>query len=512
MPNKWTKATQAIYEFFNGPRTVDTEFNLKVEELNSIMNSMKTITTIIKNFPNQTMGLKNFCESIYNNLKESYKGNSIYIPFIIDVCDSHKKIETSYLNLCENINKIQKGNLEWKNKFDEVQNSLINREEARKVYDHYDEKMEKLVKDRNNKLSKGENEDIKDIEKFERNDGKYKKAASDFIQMSNYSYRIIQDLLDYRYQILNPIICNLVNEEKIFFDSCSNFFSKFGNVTQKMEGLNKGFQKSPINYDGAKYCRASRLLQGLNPSSLPQIKKKEKYSYENYQNRNNNNNMNNNNNNSNNFNNNNFQKSNIINMNNYNNNGYYEESGFIIGGKFQSNNNNNNNYNQINNNVNGVISNKNNTPNDNNHQFSYDDYVKKTKSLQQTSFNNQNNDNNNTSTFNFNNTSNIVNTTTFNFGNNDNKNQKNNPTLPQTKPINDFNFGMINKNTYDFDQQQIFNPYGNIDLNHKNTMNYENNFNFSMNNNNNNNNMNNNNFSQGNNNSNMNNFGDGFNF
>ena len=458
MPNKWTKATQAIYEFFNGPRTVDTEFNLKVEELNSIMNSMKTITTIIKNFPNQTMGLKNFCESIYNNLKESYKGNSIYIPFIIDVCDSHKKIETSYLNLCENINKIQKGNLEWKNKFDEVQNSLINREEARKVYDHYDEKMEKLVKDRNNKLSKGENEDIKDIEKFERNDGKYKKAASDFIQMSNYSYRIIQDLLDYRYQILNPIICNLVNEEKIFFDSCSNFFSKFGNVTQKMEGLNKGFQKSPINYDGAKYCRASRLLQGLNPSSLPQIKKKEKYSYENYQNR----------------------------------------------------NNNNNNYNQINNNVNNIISNKNNTPNDNNHQFSYDDYVKKTKSLQQTSFNNQNNDNNNTSTFNFNNTSNIVNTTTFNFGNNDNKNQKNNPTLPQTKPINDFNFGMINKNTYDFDQQQIFNPYGNIDLNHKNTMNYENNFNFSMNNNNNN--MNNNNFSQGNNNSNMNNFGDGFNF
>ncbi len=501
MPNKWTKATQAIYEFFNGPRTVDTEFNLKVEELNSIMNSMKIITSIIKNFPNQTMGLKNFCQSIYNNLTECYKGNSIYIPLIIDICDSHKKIETAYLNLCENITKIENGNLEWKKKFTEVQNSLINREETRKVYDHYDEKMEKLVKERNNKLSKGENEDIKDIEKFDRNDGKYKKAASDFIQMSNYSYRIIQDLLDYRYQILNPIICNVVNEEKNFFDSCSNFFSKFGNISQKIEGLNKGFQKSPINYDGAKYCRAARLLQGLNTSCLPEIKNKEKYSYENYQNKKINNNMNNNINN-------NLQKSNNINVSNYNNNGYYEESGYIIGGQSQSNNN----Y-KSSNSVNNMVNNKNNTTFDNNLQFSYDDYIKKTKSIPQTSFNNQNNDNNNPSIINFNNNSNIVNTTTFNFGNNEKKVGQNNSFLPETKPINNFNFGMNDKNTSDFNQQPIYNPYGNIDLNNKNNMNYGNNFNFSsFNNNNNNNNMNNQNFSQGNNNSNMNNFGGGFNF
>ena len=509
MPNKWTKATQAIYEFFYGPRTVDVEFNSKVEELNSIMNSMKTITSIIKNFPNQTMGLKNFCQSIYNHLTECYKGNSIYIPFITDVCDSHKKIEIAYLNLCENIIKIENGNLEWNKKFTEVQNSLNNREETRKVYDHYDEKMEKLVKDRNNKLSKGENEHIKDIEKFERNEVKYKKAASDFIQMSNYSYRIIQDLLDYRYKILNPIICNVVNEEKIFFDACSNFFSKFENISQKMEGLNKGFQKNPNNYDGAKYCRASILLQGLNTNSLTEIKNKEKYSYDNYHNKKENNNFNNN------INNNNFQNSNNVNLNN--NNDYYEESGYIIGGQSQRNNNDSKSINNVNNMIN-----KNNTLIDNSHQYSYDDYIKKTKTLPKTSFNNDdNNDNNNTSIFNFNNNSNFVNNTTFNFGNNESKMGQNNSFLPKKKPINDFIFEMNNKNTYDFDQPPIYNPYGNIDLNNQNNMNYGNNLNFSSfnnnnnnnsNNNNNNNNINNNIFSQGNNNSNMNNFGSGFNF
>jgi hypothetical protein len=472
MPNKWTKATQAIYEFFNGPRTVDTEFNLKVEELNSIMNSMKIITSIIKNFPNQTMGLKNFCQSIYNNLTECYKGNSIYIPLIIDICDSHKKIETAYLNLCENITKIENGNLEWKKKFTEVQNSLINREETRKVYDHYDEKMEKLVKERNNKLSKGENEDIKDIEKFDRNDGKYKKAASDFIQMSNYSYRIIQDLLDYRYQILNPIICNVVNEEKNFFDSCSNFFSKFGNISQKIEGLNKGFQKSPINYDGAKYCRAARLLQGLNTSCLPEIKNKEKYSYENYQNKKINNNMNNNNktnnygygnsgnsnyennsyNNYNQSNNmyNNYQSKNTNlnkNANNYNSSNNYSSKNQNLNNNiynnYQNNNYQNNNYNNYQNN------NYNNYQNNNYQKNNYQDYNYQNNNYQNNNYQNSNYQNSNYQNSNFNNNNKNIrqhnikpnyNSNTMTNEENDNRpigggmeNSKNNPEMGEAK-------------------------------------------------------------------------------
>ena len=33
MPNLWTQTTQAIYELFNGPRTVDKEFEEKNSEL-----------------------------------------------------------------------------------------------------------------------------------------------------------------------------------------------------------------------------------------------------------------------------------------------------------------------------------------------------------------------------------------------------------------------------------------------------------------------------------------------
>ena len=32
MPNFWSQTTQSIYELFNGPRTVDTEFEEKQKE------------------------------------------------------------------------------------------------------------------------------------------------------------------------------------------------------------------------------------------------------------------------------------------------------------------------------------------------------------------------------------------------------------------------------------------------------------------------------------------------
>ena len=274
MPNFWSQTTQSIYELFNGPRTVDTEFEEKQKELKASIESMGIINQTVKNFSNQTQGLRNFCQNVYNNLTKSYSKNSVYYPFIADLAETHKKVENAY-NICsETLKNIQIKNVEWDKIFNDVQNGLQKREEARKIYDHYDEKMEKLVKERNEKLQKKIDENIKDIEKFERNDGKYKRAASDFIQLSNYSYNKMQELLDIKYKMLNPLICTLVNEEKKFFDSCSSFFDKFDNASQKLFGLDKGFQKTPINYDATKYIRAAKLLQGVNIGNLPQIKKK----------------------------------------------------------------------------------------------------------------------------------------------------------------------------------------------------------------------------------------------
>ena len=484
MPNLWTQTTQAIYELFNGPRTVDKEFEEKNSELKIAINSINQISNLINNFHSQTSGLRSFCQNLYNNLPKAYSGNSIYIPFIVDLCDTHKKIENSYLSCCNVLKNIQINNQEWNNLNNEVQSVLAKREEARKNYDHYDEKMEKLVKERNEKLQKKIDENIKDIEKFERNDGKYKRAASDFIQLSNYSYNKMQELLDIKYKMLNPLICTLVNEEKKFFDSCSSFFNKFDNASQKLFGLDKGFQKTPINYDATKYIRAAKLLQGVNIGNLPQIKDKHKYSYNDYQNKNrqqvNNQNFNN------------------ISPNIYSNQGiainlYTQTQGqsqnktqvrgqsvgpIIKGNSGNSGNNNNYNYNYY-------RMNKDNTGNNkkgNNNKFTYDGYIKNQKNSN--IYPNNNNNNNNNNNTNNNNINNNINNNNFNNSNISNNNPcfddlptgntaftfgNNNNLMNKNFDGNNFN-SIIQTNPY---KSQFDNPYNNNNNNNGGNFNYK---------------------------------------
>jgi hypothetical protein len=453
MPNFWTQTTQAIYELFNGPRTVDTEFEEKQAELKAAITSMSQITNLITNFQSQTSGLQSFCQNLYTNLPKAYSGNSVYTPFIVDLCNSHKNIENAYLNCCNALKTLQISNQEWDNLFNEVKSALQKREESRKIYDHYDEKMEKLVKERNEKLQKRIEENSKDIEKFERNDGKYKRAANDFIQLSNYCYNKMQELLDLKYKILNPLICTFVNEEKKFFDSCSSFFNKFDNASQKLFGLDQGFKKTPINYDATKHVRAAKLLQGVNIGNLPQIKDKHKYSYNDYQKMK-------------------TQPANNQKLNqNYNNLGQSGNANYGVAvNPYNQNQNQNRSQmrsqslgpsNKGNNNLNynSYLMNKGNTGNNNTkntNPFSYQAYLQKNKNVNMGQSINQNNNNNNNN-INYNPNFEDLNTgiKVFNFANNNLGNNN----------FNRNNDSSIQNNPY---QSQFQNPYNNNNNNQGN--------------------------------------------
>lgn len=168
MPNLWTKTTQTIYEFVYGPRTRDVEFDSKVEEVNVVFNHVMEISRTIANFPQRTSGLQQFCQDIHSKFHLAYAQNTVYYPFIKEVCDTHKSLENAYVKCKETISALSQMSNEWNKLHAEVKQNLLHRQKAREVYDHYDEKMEKLVRTRNDKLSKHINESPKDIEKFDR--------------------------------------------------------------------------------------------------------------------------------------------------------------------------------------------------------------------------------------------------------------------------------------------------------------------------------------------------------
>jgi hypothetical protein len=56
MPNLWTNTYQRVCEAFSGPRTKDTEFDAKVEEMRVLEKAISQIKTIFPNFQKNTIG------------------------------------------------------------------------------------------------------------------------------------------------------------------------------------------------------------------------------------------------------------------------------------------------------------------------------------------------------------------------------------------------------------------------------------------------------------------------
>ncbi len=70
--------------------------------------------------------------------------------------------------MAENITMLSSQTAEWDRNFDDVKKNLAIRAEYRRTYDHYDEKLEKLVRLRNEKSMKGVDEPAKESAAFER--------------------------------------------------------------------------------------------------------------------------------------------------------------------------------------------------------------------------------------------------------------------------------------------------------------------------------------------------------
>ena len=198
----------------------------------------------------------------------------------------------------------------------------------------------------------------------------------------------MEDLASMRYNIINPMINTFVEQEKKFFGTCFSLINNCSNSMYKLQ-TQVPYQKS--TYDPMKYTRASKIMEGVDTNSLPAIKMKAKYSYDDYKN--------------------NIQRANSCATNNISTstfNNFGNNNSQSINKKFSfedykarkssvdfanKNNSNNNNMN-INMNVNN---NENN--NNNNNPYSYEAYRKRTQSLGNSKRpqinNNDNNQNNN---------------------------------------------------------------------------------------------------------------------
>ena len=91
----------------------------------------------------------------------------------------------------------------------------------------------------------------------------------------------MEDLASMRYKIINTMVSTYIEQERKFFGTCFTLINNFYNDMYKLQ---QDLPYTPSNYDPMKYTRATKIMEGVDANSLPNIKMKDKYSLNNSKN------------------------------------------------------------------------------------------------------------------------------------------------------------------------------------------------------------------------------------
>lgn len=263
MPNFWNKTAQFFDEAFNGPRTKDVEFDLLTKEILVIENGVMALKQILENFLDYSLNFKKLFYDISLSIPKIYNNTSPFYSLGKGISDSHIQMEKLFDSYSTNVIRLIKKTTEWSALFTQAKSQIEKREENRKIYDHYDEKLEKIFK--NKKKDKGKRRSMKDEEFHNRNLEKYKKATEDYIKSSDESYAIISEVMNKRYEMINPVLLEFISEERKFFLNIVNIITSLEDIEIKFQNVKKTIPDEQVSdYDPCIYIRGGLLIKKEN--------------------------------------------------------------------------------------------------------------------------------------------------------------------------------------------------------------------------------------------------------
>jgi len=269
MPNFWTKAGQFISEKISGSRTQDEDFLKACEKMKNTEKGLFSLKTVIQNFLSYSEHFIKYFSDFNSAIKLIYMDSPFY-NFTEEITCKHQIIQAELEEMNKKMNILFSKTSEWSIVFDSAKEQIKSREEKRKVYDHYEEKLSKL-----NKSNK------KDQKYLERNEGKYKKAASEYVEISEKAFNTINNSLKIAYELTNPVIDEVITTEKNFFQGIGKSLSCFSNNSERFMEIKKNLDnpninKDSITYDPIKYMNEKDLMKkiSLNRMIAPNFSQK----------------------------------------------------------------------------------------------------------------------------------------------------------------------------------------------------------------------------------------------
>ena len=261
MKNQFNKITQSIFEAFKGPRTKDYEYDKMEQEYQICKERILNLKSTIENYPNKLEGYKTFIEELILNTEIIFEGEQgMYSKYMLDVTNAHKALNEKLINMFTRVSSLKEMMEKWTKNSSTVDEKIKLREEKRKTFDHYDEKMSDLYEERQKIIAKGNEPDEKDEERFMRNIKKYQDAAKDYIEATNDAYKFICYFIDSKYENISIGIAEFLDMELTFFIEANQIFNYFRNIRNNVLTIKQSFRPPNRKYDASNYIRGKTLL------------------------------------------------------------------------------------------------------------------------------------------------------------------------------------------------------------------------------------------------------------
>ena len=261
MKNTFNKVTQSIFEAFKGPRTKDFEFEKMAQEYQICKERMLNLKNLIDSYPSQLEVFQASINSLIENFENIFnKEQEGYFQFMSNVTSAHKALNNKLLTMHLKLEKLQSLMAKLTEHCTAVDGKLALREEKRKTFDHYDEKMAEISEDRYKIIIKGKIPSEKDDEKYARNIKKYQNAANEYVEATNDAFKHICYFLDSRYENISLSVLEFIEIKGWFYNEATFIFNFFRNARNNLKVLKQNFRPTHREYDASNFIRGKSLL------------------------------------------------------------------------------------------------------------------------------------------------------------------------------------------------------------------------------------------------------------
>ncbi len=257
MPKFWRRGLQFLGEKLGGEITEDKDFEKLLVQVDNTEKGFSSFRSVMQNFNTYMEKFPKFFKDIASALQLIYS-NTPYYPFIEEFLIKQELLEVHFEDMNKLLIKLCSRSSEWDKIFEDGKKQLVERENKRKEYDHYEKKLLKI-------------KDSKDKKKIERNEEKYTKAASEYVEISEKIFNQLDGSLKLGWELANPVVTDFIMGEVKMLDGISDTMSYFKENIKRFSQIDLNINNPYINmkqsnYDPVKYIKGKDLIRRVSVS------------------------------------------------------------------------------------------------------------------------------------------------------------------------------------------------------------------------------------------------------